>query len=74
MKEYLVIANYHGECCPNAHVLVARVKAESLDAAGARLVEHIRDTEGNDPGEVLAFDGTDEIPTLEEIREDLEAP
>ena len=74
MKESIVIANYYGECCPKAHILVARVKAQSLDAAGARLVEHIRDTEGNEPGEVLAFGGTDEIPTLEEIREDLEAP
>ncbi len=66
-----MIANYYGECCPQAHILVARVNAQNLDAAGARLVEHIRDVEGNEPGEVLAFAGLDEIPTLEEIREDV---
>jgi hypothetical protein len=70
MKEYIVIANYYGECCTKAHLLVARLKAKSPAAARARLVKYVQDIEGNKPGEVLALPIPGDIPTLEEIQEE----
>jgi hypothetical protein len=70
MKEYIVIASYHGDCCSRAHVMAARVKATNPKIAEDRLARHIREVEQNEPAEVVAYLGFDDIPTLEKIKKE----
>jgi hypothetical protein len=70
MKEYIVIACYYGECCASAHIMAARVKARNPKAAEDKLARHIREVEQNEPGEVVAYLGFEDVPTLEEIKKE----
>jgi hypothetical protein len=67
MKDYIVIASYTGECM-QAHVLPARIKAESEEHARELLRQQIEDVEENVMGECLVFESVEQIETLEEIR------
>ncbi len=69
MTEYVVIACYYGECYPSAHIMAARVQADSPQAAEARLAQYLQEVEGNQPGEVLALPPVADIPNLEQIQE-----
>jgi hypothetical protein len=69
VPEYLVVGCSYGECCPQAHLVCARVAAENAEAAKQRLARYIRDVEGNEPGEVASFGCFEEVPPLEAVQQ-----
>jgi hypothetical protein len=68
MKEFIVVAAYIGECCPQAHSVELRVKAKSPEEATSQVTAFM-DERGWDVGDTVVLESSAEMWTLEEIRD-----